>query len=219
MSSDQLFHKRKARTSDLLKRKKAKRSPYDMVLIVCEGEKTEPNYFRALVDDLRLNTANIVIAPNVTGSSPRTIVDVALEEYRKDKEYDRVYCVFDKDRHTTYDNALDKIQRARLGKGHLILATTSVPCFEFWLLLHFTYTTKPFDTSPGSICANVIADLRTHLPRYAKGNVDIYQATKDKLADAITNSKRVERHCEMADTDMPSTKIFELVEYLSHLKQ
>ncbi len=218
MGSDQLFHKRKAKTALSLKRKKAKRSSYDLVLIVCEGEKTEPNYFRSLIDDLQLNTANIVIAKNTAGSSPGTVVDFALAEYKKQKEYDRVYCVFDKDQHANYENALDKIRRVRPGKGHLILPITSVPCFEFWLLLHFAYTTKQFDTGPGSICANVISDLKDYLPRYEKGDGDIYQAIKDKQEAAMTNSKRVKRHCVAAGTDMPSTNIHELVKYLRHLK-
>lgn len=218
MGNDQLYHKRKARTVCSLIRKKARRSPYDRVLIVCEGEKTEPNYFKALIDDLQLNTANIVVAKNTVGSSPHSIVDFALREYRKDKEYNRVYCVFDKDRHISYDHALDKIRRARLGKSHLLLATTSVPCFEFWLLLHFTYTSKQFDTGPGSICANVISDLKTYLPDYEKGNMDTYTATKEKLEAAIINCKKIKKHCENAATDMPSTKVHELVEYLKDLK-
>lgn len=216
--ADQLFKKRKARDARSLRRKRAKRSPYDMVLIVCEGEKTEPNYLKALVDDFQLNTANVVVAKNVSGSSPRAIVDFALKEYRKEKEYDRVYCVFDKDRHTTYDNALDKVRRARLNKGHSILAITSVPCFEFWLLLHFVYTTKQFDTDPGSICVNVIADLKNYIPGYTKGDIDIYQATKGRLDTAINHSKKVVGHCETGGTDMPSTKMHELVDYLRGLK-
>lgn len=218
MGSDQLFHKRKVRTTASLKRKQARRSPYEMVLIVCEGEKTEPNYFSALINDLQLNTANIVIVKNDEGSSPRTIVDFALEEYKKEKEYDRIFCVFDKDRHSTYSWTIDKIRKTRLEKNHFILAITSVPCFEFWLLLHFTYTTKQFDTYEGSICANVISDLKRYLPGYDKGNVDTYQVTKDKLVAAIANCKKIEQHCESANTDMPSTKIYELVEYLKNLK-
>ena len=46
MGSDDLFHKRKAKQTRDLKRKKDKRAPYDKVLIVCEGGKTEPNYFQ-----------------------------------------------------------------------------------------------------------------------------------------------------------------------------
>lgn len=216
--ADQLFRKRKARDIRSLERKRAKRSPYEMVLIVCEGEKTEPNYFKALIDDFRLNTANVVVARNIGGLSPKSLVDFALEEYRKEKIYDRVFCVFDKDRHTTYDNTLDRIRRAKLDKGHTFEAITSVPCFEFWLLLHFVYTTKQFDTNSGSICANVIADLKRHFPAYAKGNVDTYQVTKDKLDIAISHSMRSAEHCEMAGIDMPSTKMHEIVVYLRALK-
>ena len=100
----------------------------------------------------------------------------------------------------------------------IIFAITSIPCFEFWILLHFEYTIKQYDIGTGSICANVIADLKAYMPRYSKGDEDIYQATKDQLETAITNSKKVVRHCETGGTDMPSTKVHELVEYLKNLK-
>ena len=216
--ADQLFRKRKARLARSLRRRRARRSSYDMVLIVCEGEKTEPNYFRALIDDFRLNTANVVVAENTAGSSPGTVVDFALKTYRKEREYDRIYCVFDKDHHTTYYKALDRIKRANLNEGHSIIAITSIPCFEFWLLLHFVYTTKPFDIGHGSICANVISDLKKHIPEYTKGDMNIYQATQKRLDNAIRNSKMVLSYCETAGTDMPSTMIHELVEYLKNLK-
>lgn len=44
MGSDQLFHRRKAKKAAALRREAQKRAPYDLVLIVCEGGKTEPNY-------------------------------------------------------------------------------------------------------------------------------------------------------------------------------
>lgn len=215
---DKLFYRRKAKTAAALRRRVAKRSPYDMVLIVCEGEKTERNYFQALIDDLQLNTANISILKNTAGSAPRTIVDFALQEYRKDKEYDRVYCVFDKDRHASYAEALDVIRRAKMAKGHAIIATTSVPCFEVWLLLHFFYTTKQFDTGVGSICEKVIADLKRYLPNFEKGNSDIYADTKSLIEQAKINATRLIKHCESVETDMPSTKVHELIEYLQNLK-
>lgn len=215
---DKLFHSRKAKSAASLRRRAARRSPYDMVLIVCEGEKTEPNYLRALIDDLQLNTANIKILKNTAGSAPRTIVDFALKEYRKSNEYDRIYCVFDKDRHPSYVEALDVIRRAPMKKGHAIIPITSVPCFELWLLLHFDYTTKQFDTGPGSICEKVIGDLKKHLPDYEKGGGNIYSDTKDLIDHAIANAKRLARHCEDVDTDMPSTKVHDLIEYLQNLK-
>jgi hypothetical protein len=63
----------KTRTLKDLRRSKPKRSPYDRVLIVCEGRKTEPYYFNALVDDLKLNTANVDVDGN-SDSSPRSII-------------------------------------------------------------------------------------------------------------------------------------------------
>ncbi len=215
MGSDNLFHKRKARRGESLRRKKARRASYDTVLIVCEGEKTEPHYFMELRDDLKLNSANIEITGNTGGSSPMNVVDYGFEHY---EEYDQTFCVFDKDRHTNYQAALSKIRNKKKRKGHAILPITSVPCFEFWLLLHFCYTTKNFATGPGSICEWVIADLKSELPGYAKGTMGIYEQLKERLPTAIENSCKVANYCKSAGTDHPSTQIHELVEYLQNLK-
>lgn len=221
MGSDDFHHKRKARAARSFRRKLARRAPYDMVLIVCEGEKTEPNYFRALIDDLQLNTANIKIAKNKAGSSPRNVVDTARKEYKKEKDYDAIYCVFDKDQHPSYNEALDIIRRekARGRRGCPMYAIASIPCFEFWLLLHFIYTTKRFDTGHGSICANVISDLKVHIPGYGKGDIATYQTTREWISTAISNAKKVVSHCQSGSTDTPSTDIYKLVEYLQQLKK
>jgi hypothetical protein len=59
MGTDNLFHKRKARRASELTRRKTRRESYAKVLIVCEGEKTEPLYFNDLKDHYGLNSANI----------------------------------------------------------------------------------------------------------------------------------------------------------------
>ena len=59
MGTDNLFHKRKKRKTESLRRKKAMKDPYDVVLIVCEGKKTEPNYFSEMKKAFRLSNANI----------------------------------------------------------------------------------------------------------------------------------------------------------------
>ena len=215
MGSDNLFHKRKKRLAASHRRRQAQRSPYDMVLIVCEGQKTEPNYFRSLINDFQLNTANVKVADNTAGSSPRSVVEFALKEYRQSKEYDQIFCVFNKDQHLSYLEALSTIKQARLAKGHAIRAITSVPCFEFWLLLHFAYTTKTFGARHGSICASVISDLKRHLPGYQKGKLSTFQVTKDHLAEAISNAKNVSKYCIKGDTDNPSTLVHELVEFFN----
>lgn len=216
--ADKIFHRRKARKLASHKREIAKRDPYEMVLIVCEGIKTEPNYFEALIDDLQLNTANVKVSNNTAGSSPRSVVKFALNEYKKDKKYDKVYCVIDKDRHETYLEALDIIRRVPLQKRREIHAITSVPCFEFWFLLHYKATTKKFNVCEGSICAKVITDLKKYIPNYEKRDKEVFLTLKPHLETAITNAKKVSRYCEDAVTDNPSTKVHELIIYLQNLK-
>lgn len=217
MGSNNLFQRRKARKTETLRRARAKRAPYDMVLIVCEGGKTEPNYFLKLRDALRLNTANIEICGKECNSSPRDVVDFAIHKYNASKDYDIVYCVFDKDIHQTYSEALDKIRQTNLAKDHKMLAITSVPCFEVWFLLHFGYTSKGYVAGQGSICAQVIKDLKKYIPEYEKGSGDIYRKIQDKTDIAVTNAKKLSRHNTDAQTDNPSTKVHQLVEYLTAL--
>ena len=222
MGTDDLFHNRKARKAESLRRKLAKRAPYDVVLIVCEGLKTEPYYFSDLRKHLRLSNANIVIADKKTGTDPLSVVNFAMEEYKKEKAlpYDRVYCVFDKDKHTTYSAAIDKIRATRLKKGASIHAITSVPCFEIWLLLHYTYTTRSFSAAgDASNCELVVSEIKHYFPDYQKGSRDIYAKISDKVDTAITNAKRLELFHKTSDTDNPSTKVHELVEYLQDLRK
>jgi hypothetical protein len=218
MGTDNLFHKRKERKVELLRRRRATKAPYDVILIVCEGAKTEPNYFTELKKAFRLSNANVRICGR--GSDPLSVVDFAIETFRREPEFDRVYCVFDRDRHTTYHAALDKVKQTRLSKGSKIFAIPSVPCFEFWLLLHFTYTTKPFDAPAGdSICFRVIKELKNHLPGYQKGDQDIFNKIHYKMDNAITNARHVEQFHQTSGSDNPFTLVYSLVEYLRDLKK
>ena len=213
MGTDDLFHKRKKRKTRSLRRKQAMKDSYDVILIVCEGKETEPNYFTELKKAFRLSSANVRICGR--GSDPLSVVEFALETYRQEPEFDRVYCVFDRDRHTRYDAAMDK-----LGKKNKFFAIPSVPCFEFWLLLHFKHTTKPFDAPyGGSICSKVIEELKKYLPAYEKGDQDIFNKLQDKLDNAITNARRVEEFHKTSGTDNPSTMVHSLLEYLRDLKK
>jgi len=220
MGTDDLFHRRKAREAESLRRKAAKRAPHDVVLIVCEGSKTEPYYFNGLRNHLRLSNANIVIADKTAGSDPLSVVNYAIERHKKDPFYDRVYCVFDRDKHTTYDAALDKARATRLKKGATLHVITSIPCFEIWLLLHFGFTSRPYSAAGASSnCALVETELKLLIAGYQKGSRNIFELVKDQLNDAITNARRLDAFHQTSGTDNPSTKIHELVESLQNLKK
>lgn len=220
MGTDNLFHKRKARQASSLERRKAKRAPYAKVLIVCEGTKTEPHYFQGLKDEYQLNGANIEITGDCD-SSPDSICQFAFRRYTEEKNagdpFDRVYCVFDKDSHETYGLACGKIARAT--PKDTFLAVTSVPCFEYWLLLHFHYSTAPYESLPGnSVGDQSLADLKKYMPHYQKGDKGIFTELAGQLEHAKSNAKRANIAARQHHTDNPSTQIHELVEFLQALK-
>jgi len=220
VGSDDLFRKRKARQAKDLARKKASRAQYDRVLIVCEGSKTEPNYFRELIDDFRLNTANVEI-DRTKGSSPKTVVDRAVQAYKEAKRkrdpYDRVYCVFDKDQHgNAYTEALDRIRR--LKPAGVYNGIPSIPCFEYWLLLHYALTRQRFYGFPSKTpCEKVIEALREYYPNYAKASEGVFHCLRPRLENAIANAHKALIDAKETENDDPSTEVHLLVEYLKGL--
>lgn len=89
MGSDNLFWKRNQKNEDL-KRKKEVLRPAQTFLIICEGEKTEPNYFRAF------NLSNATIEVDGTGRNTKSLIKY-IEKTYEIKEFDQVRAVFDKD--------------------------------------------------------------------------------------------------------------------------
>lgn len=85
MGTDNLFHKRKAKSAKGLQRRAAKRDAYAKVLIVCEGEKTEPHYFHGLRNYYGLNTANVEVCGE-SGSDPNSVVRFAKQRFREEKD-------------------------------------------------------------------------------------------------------------------------------------
>ena len=200
-----------------LQRKRAIREPYDRVLIVTEGEKTEPSYFDGLVSYYEINTANVKVLPSSTGSDPESIVRTAIrfrdEESLLGEQYDRVYCVFDKDSHVNFEDASRHAQREN------IILARSWPCFEFWLLLHYEFVRSPFQqTQRRSACDNCIASLRIHLKDYQKATANIFRDLQANLAVALSHAKRAYSDAQDTSERNPSTEVHILVEYLQNLK-
>lgn len=159
-------------------------------MIVCEGHRTEPNYFEALRLSLRLKMVRVspVSQPGLLGV--RRAVTTTVEEARP---ADEIWCVVDDDeREVEISECRRAIGRLRERRGspkiHLVLST---PCFEYWLLLHFTDTTRAYRGFPGrSACAQVIEELKRHLPDYRKNDPRLFEKTRDRMPDAIERAKR-----------------------------
>lgn len=217
MGTENLFHKRKARA---FKRTAPARSPYEKVLIVCEGSRTEPNYFLGLIDHYEINTANVKVDGSC-GSDPVSVVDHAIQLYRAERDksepYDRVYCVMDRDAHPKFDEAMNKLQAQK--PAGVFYPAVSVPCFEYWLLLHFNYTRAAF-TAVGKVSAGaaVLAELKRFWPEYEKADGEVFERLKDQLGVAKANAKNALNDAQKTGSKNPSTNIHELVDYLQNIK-
>ena len=124
---------------DSIRRRRAFRAPRPRFLIVCEGMKTEPGYFRAMRHLERSLIELELVSP---GEKPKALVERAVamkkeaaarakREKTRTAAHDQVWCVFDVDEHPYLPEAKHQ------ARDNGIEVAVSNPCFELWALLHF----------------------------------------------------------------------------------
>lgn len=208
----------RARSGRGLRRRDPKRPPYSRILIVCEGAKTEVNYFEEVRQEARLPSVHPRVIHSPLGTEPQQVVQGAKEKFLESREYDQVYAVFDRDQHRTYANAISMAQaldrKMKNDEKKLVCfkSIVSVPCFELWLLLHFRDVMAPIPRD------EALRLLRLYLPRYQKGNNDTYAATLANLAVAIQRAAALKQRFERLPGTDPYTDVHELVNVLKSLK-
>lgn len=133
-----------------LTRRQGVREIKQSFLIVCEGEKTEPDYFKAF----RMTTATVKAVGQAMNTM--TLVNKAISireaDRQKKREYDQCWVVFDKDDFPAHDFN----QAIQLAEKNGIRVAYSNQAFEYWFLLHYNLYT-------GSIHRNQYKDMLTKL--------------------------------------------------------
>ena len=174
-------------------------------MIICGGEQTEPNYFKAF------HTPVVVVTVQPIGKDPLEVVKDGQKRYseerRRGEEYDQVWCVFDRDECPSQDfNAA-----IALAKKYRMQIAYSNEAFELWYVLHFHY----LDTAISR--HDYVARLNSLLGHpYAKNSERMYAELAPKVADAIDNAKRLLAQYAQPNpaNDNPSTSVHLLVEQL-----
>jgi hypothetical protein len=215
-------HQKRSRGKDSLKRKGPVKPRYDRLLIVCEGSKTEPNYFNEIRQKKKLQSAHIKIVHSELGTEPLLVVKSAVEEFNKTRCYERIYVVFDRDDHLTYVNAINSAE-AKDKKNHRLKneekepvsfeAIVSVPSFELWLLLHYENIQAWIHRD------EALARLRGFIPNYAKGMNNVFETTEQNLAVASQRGTALENRFSRLAGDEPYTDVHKLVGALLNLKR
>ncbi len=158
-----------------LQRRQNTRSFRKKFLIICEGERTEPNYFEAF--RVPKDVCEVVGA----GDNTIRLVKEALTR-QQNGDYDQVWVVMDKDDFPveSFNNALS------LARQKNICVAYSNEAFELWYLLHFDYHNTAI---PRSTYKERLSSRLGFV--YQKNDPSIYDKIEDKQSIAIQNAARL----------------------------
>lgn len=193
----------------------------EKILIISEGKKTEPNYFRGMAncinDKYRKYTQNErVICVEGTGYNTEGLYQYIDKNKTPDemREYKQIWLVYDKDDFPKdrFDNTDARARETKDSNWHTAWSNES---FELWLLWHFQeYTADTHRTE-------YVKLLKKHLHEYKKNDEDIYQKviTQGNLDDAIRRAKARIKYYEDQNIKTPSkmktaSTVYKLVELL-----
>jgi hypothetical protein len=188
-------------------------------LIVCEGTKTEPYYFEALVQGSMSDVREV----NVEGVGMGTVALIketkAIKhdlEKKNNMQFDRVWVVFDKDGFQDFNQAITMAKD--LGYG----SAWSNEAFELWYCLHFAYLNTAIKRSA---YITMIENALKNKPgnnnfTYTKGDPDIYRLLQ-KYGDENMAKKHAEKlRKSFNNTNYaahnPCTMVDKLVDELQH---
>jgi len=197
------------RNRNSFNRKRYFKEPNLYFLIICEGEKTEPNYFSAF----KVNKEILKVEIEGLGANTDSLVQRAdnlkrIKERERNIKFDSIWCVFDRDSFTA-QNFNRAIQLAQ-NKGFRVAYSNE--SFGLWYLLHFEFL------DAGISRVQYIEKLNEHLgKKYEKNLKDIYQQLKPLQTEAIKNAKTLLSRYTPPDPekDKPSTTVYLLVEELN----
>lgn len=155
------------------------------ILIVCEDGKSSKLYFESFKRDEKLKrhlaSVNIEVVHPKDHSPVGLVIEAKIKKQKAKKDrnpYDEIWIVLDRDSHANIDKAFDMAYA-----NHFKIAL-SVICFEYWILLHYKKTNRPFKR-----CSEIISYIRKNYHSKYLKRENTYYDLKDKVDIAIYNSK------------------------------
>lgn len=212
VKTDNAILKRIKQKQEREKRKYRTREKRVRVLIVCEGEKTEPNYFGAI--DKRLPKGLIELKISGLGNNTVNVVDSAIvlrdEALVKGNSYDYVWTVFDRDNFPSerFNEAVFLANRENIRCAY------SNEAFELWYLLHFEFYNTAISRH------DYISRLENFIGRkYQKNEPEMFELL-DSLGNqvnAINWAKQLEERFDGSNPaqENPVTKVYQLIDFLN----
>lgn len=210
------------------------RPPRRYFLIICEGEKTEPNYFNAIAAKLPRVMVNHVTVRGF-GRNPVGLIEEAKKEIKKRRsdglpDYYYVWLVFDKDEisDSEFNRVIDVMPELSDKKMSGCRSVAKWDCawsneaFELWYVLHFC------EQLGGAVSREKFQKMLEDCIRantaeknfvYKKNDPDMFARLERYTPDAINRAERaLRRQIESGRKTWaemnPATRIHELVRVL-----
>ena len=148
-------------------------------------------------------------AEEADGTSPENVLRSAKEKQKlfKDKETVQIYCLFDKDDcdNEKFNPIIQQCKKAGFADA------ISVPCYEYWLLLHLKKTNQPFKDAQ-ECCETFRAEYNKKFKtqyslKELKAKKSIFEYLKDNLDAAIANADSL----EMEENNCPYTNMHQVI--------
>ncbi|RZS94079.1 RloB family protein [Cuneatibacter caecimuris] len=192
--------------------------------IFCEGQETEPKYFRGfkkLIEKNPIYRDMVLIEIEPCQAETMRVLGMAEDYVKKNKiKKGQIWCVYDKDSFPPkhFNGVVERAES--LNKENLELqyhTAWSNECIEFWFLLHFAYYTANNHRSEyTTFLNNKFKELG--IGKYQKNMDDIFNILMEKgspklairYAKHIIKNGQGKKPAEIA----PGTKVYELVEEL-----
>jgi RloB-like protein len=190
-------------------------------LIVCEGEKTEPNYFESLKNALPKGVLDVYsFRIDGTGYNTESLVKKAIElktlwESDLERKVDKLWVVFDKDsfKPKAFNNAIQLC----LNNHPTVEAAWTNEAFELWYLLHFNfYNTGISRKQYQDLIENNFKKRGLKNYKYKKNSLEMFDlletfgSREDAIKNAINLEKIYDNTSDFANHN-PCTKVHKLV--------
>ena len=195
-----------------LRRDRGERNIEKRILIVCEDEKSAPNYFYALKKYLNLSAASIEVAGSGGNTQPMQVVKKAADlrgrSFRDDSgtmPFNSVWALVDGD----YGKKVGVARIEAKKNGVNLVVTTQ--CFEYWVVLHY----EDYQ-SPDNKCDDVVRYLKKHDSMYSKGACN-FKDIVSKYTIASNRAKTLrEPQAErcLPENQNPCSEIYKLINHI-----
>lgn len=191
------------------------------ILIVCEGEETEPAYFDALKERLPREMVKRVTVQG-TGVNTYKLFEEAAKCIAKQERdglppFHEIWLVFDKD---SFPDAHFNLTIKEARKRIRWYCAWSNEAFELWYILHFQRVTTPISrTAYKEMLEREIRALGESNYFYAKNDAKMFKRLEPYVVNAISRSKmnlkaQLDEHGDDWAAMNPATCVHELVERL-----